>query len=152
MKKKKRKFNPQLIKARRSYTFAEIAEFYGVDKRTVQRWRKEGMHIFDQTTLPFLVMGEDVKKFLKGQESKKKCRLKPDEFFCTRCKAPRLSESEKLYTERTNKKLGKTCTLNIIKGICNVCGNKVNRFSSEKIKTRDDTNNTDDTINRLSAL
>ena len=37
--------NPNLVKARHSYTFQEIAEVYKVHLRTVQNWRKKGLEI-----------------------------------------------------------------------------------------------------------
>ena len=81
MAKKKRKHNPNLARLRRSYTFAEIAEVYAVHRRTVQVWRKQGLNVIDDKSKPFLVIGADVRSFLKEKQRRRKHPLKPGEFF-----------------------------------------------------------------------
>ena len=127
----KRTFNPRLIKARRSYSFAEVAELYDVHLRTVQRWRTEGLSV-DESSRPFLVMGAALQEFLRARQKKRKHPLKPGEFFCPRCRCARRSVPGAFLMEITDKQLGKQCRLAFIRGICEVCGLRLQRFSSDK--------------------
>jgi hypothetical protein len=131
-KKKKRKYNPNLVKLRHSYTLAEIAEVYGVHTRTVQSWRKRGLKAIDETSKPYLVIGEDIRGFLEENSQKRKHPLRPGEFFCPRCQRPRNSLQDHFSVEITNRKLGKKCKQSIIRGTCDVCLCKLFRFSSDR--------------------
>jgi hypothetical protein len=128
----KRKLNPKLVKARHSYTFAEIAEIFNLHKRTVQSWRKEGLKVIDDKTKPYLVIGEDVRLFLHEKAKKRKQPLKAGEFFCPKCRSPRKSDPDKFRIEITDKKLGKNYRLVLIKGICEVCNTRLMLFSSDR--------------------
>jgi len=129
---KKKKYNTNLIKARRSYTLAEIAELYNIHTRTVQSWRKDGLGVIDMTSKPYLVIGSELKRFLKEKAKKRKHKLQIGEFFCPKCQAPRKSLPEHFKVEITNKKLGKTYKQAFIKGICQVCGQHLLLFSSDR--------------------
>lgn len=128
----KRTFNPKLIRARRSHSFAEIAELYGIHPRTVQRWRKEGLPVLDEASRPFLVMGAALQDFLRERQRKRKHPLKPGEFFCSTCRCARRSAPEALLTEITAKRLGKRYRQALIRGVCEVCGRRLLRFSSDR--------------------
>ena len=132
MKKVKRKmanYNIRLIKARRSYSITEMASLLGVDRKTCQRWIKEGLKPIEEGTNPLLFMGESLKRFLKEKKKKRKCKLEKDEFFCMKChKAVRAKiGSEEIV--KTGKKIGKNDAEQLKKiGICEVCNTPVNRF------------------------
>jgi len=129
-KKRKRKYNPNLIKARHSYTLIEIAKIYNIHPRTVQNWRKQGLKVIDDTTKPYLTYGEEVRIFLKGK--RKKYTLKENEFFCPKCRAPRKSISDKMLILITGKKLGKNSKQVFIKGVCEICHKPLTLFSSDR--------------------
>jgi hypothetical protein len=132
MKKFKRNHNPNLIKEKHSYTFAEISEDLKVHPRTVQSWRKQGLKVLDETSRPYYVYGEDLKKFLIVKRQKQKHPLKTGEFFCIKCQSARKSRPEDYSFEITSKKLGKTSKQAFIRGICEVCGQPLRLFSSDK--------------------
>jgi len=131
MAKKKRKYNPNLIRLRRSYSFAEISEVYGLHRRTVENWRNQGLKTIDETFKPYLVIGAEVRRFLKERNRRRKYPLKPGEFFCPRCRIPRKSLKDRVSVEITDKKLGRYRQA-IIKGKCEVCGCRLFRFSSDR--------------------
>lgn len=134
-RKKKRNHNPRLVKGRRAYSFAEIARLFGVHIRTVQSWAKQGMEVACSEKRPLLVMGNEIRRFLKDSAKKRKQPLGPDEFYCPRCRKPRKSRPEELSVQLTTRKLGASFHQVIIKGVCEVCGQAVIRFSSDgKIK------------------
>lgn len=131
MAKKKKRHNPNLVRLRRSYTFAEIAEVYAVHRRTVQVWRKQGLKVLDDKSKPFLVIGADVRSFLKEKQQRRKHPLKPGEFYCPRCGIPRKSLLDKISIEITDKRLGRYRQA-IVRGICEVCDCRLFRFSSDR--------------------
>ena len=133
MKKFKRNHNPNRIKERHTYTFAEISEDLKVHPRTVQSWHKQGLKVLDETSRPYYVYGEDLKKFLIVKRQKQKHPpLKTGEFFCTKCQGARKSRPENLTFEITTRKLGKTSKQASIRGICEVCGQPLLLFSSDR--------------------
>ena len=135
--RKKKKYNTNLVKARHSYTLKETAELFNLHTGTVQRWRKEGLRVIDDGSKPFLVIGEEIKRFLKEKSRKRKHPLGPGEFFCTKCKTARKSQLDKLSVEISGKTLGKIHKQVIVKGICEVCNQRLFRFSSDrKVKER----------------
>ncbi len=126
----------RLIIARRSYSTSEIAELLGTHIRTVQIWHSEGLKPIDETAKPFLFMGEEIKRFLSKKRSARKIRLGKDEFYCPRCKAARKSDGKNITIINTKRKIGRSDESVLIKGICPVCGCRLNRFSTKnKSKT-----------------
>lgn len=131
MTKKRRKRNPNLIKSRRSYTFAEIAKVLKVHIRTVRTWSKQGLQLMDNSR-PYLVYGEELKRFLKEKNNKYRVKLQPDEFYCTTCRAARKSKPTKITRKVTGKRLGQHHMQIQTKGVCNICGRSLYRFSSDR--------------------
>lgn len=132
MAKKKRKYNPNLIKSKHSYTLSEVAQIYGIDIRTAYSWRKRGLKAIDENSRPYLFWGEEIRRFLEENSKKRKHSLKPGEFFCTTCREPRRSLSDNISIEHTNKSLGNKSKQVYLKGICNVCGQSLYLFYSDK--------------------
>lgn len=126
-----RNHNPRLVRGRRSYSLAEIAKIYGTHVHTVHRWTKEGLPVLCRETKPYLVMGADVRAFLTDSAKKRKQPLGADEFYCARCRKPRKSRPEDRLLKMTGRKLGAFQQV-IIRGICEICGTKLNRFSSDR--------------------
>jgi len=122
MKNKKRKFN--IIKARHSYSTKELAETLNLHAGTVYLWIKQGLKIIETSSKPYLILGEEIKQFLKEKKQKRKHQLSVGEFFCPKCHKARKSLPNKISVEYTNRKLGKVYKQVIIKGVCEVCGQK----------------------------
>jgi transposase-like protein len=131
MAKKKRRHNPNLLRSRHSYTISEIAEKYGVHRRTVDTWRKQGLQVIDESSKPFLVLGAEVRRFFQEKYDKRKHPLKPGEFFCLKCRRPRRSVQDQIKFEITDKRLGKYQQV-ILRGKCEVCNCNLFVFSSER--------------------
>lgn len=128
---KKRRYNPNRVRRRRCYTFAEIAGIYGVHARTVQGWRKNGLTVVADNSRPYLVPGAEVRRFLREAAQKRKHPLKPGEFFCPRCGRPRRSVENQILVEFTGKRLGRYRQA-ILKGFCEVCACSLHLFSSDR--------------------
>lgn len=132
MAKKKRRYNPNLIRLRHSYTFAEIAEIYGIHIRTAHSWRKRGLKVIDEASRPYLVIGAEIKQFLKDNRRRRRHPLQPGEFFCPKCQSPRKSLEDQISVEITDKRLGKRYRQAIIRGTCEVCKCPLFLFSSDR--------------------
>lgn len=123
----KKRYRLNLIRAKRSYTVKEAGELLDVHIRTVQSWVKSGLRILDGAR-PYLMMGHELKSFLARETKKRKRPLEEDEFFCVRCRvAVKASHVESTSTGKT---MGRDKLAVILKGLCAVCGGKVNRFST----------------------
>lgn len=129
--RKKLTYNGRLFKARSYYDFGEIAELLNVHLRTVQVWRKDGLPILDAKK-PFLVMGKKLRDFLKARRQSRKKPLKIGEFYCPRCREPRRSRPDRLAAQATQRRLGKTYKQVLLRGVCEVCGQPLLLFSSDR--------------------
>jgi excisionase family DNA binding protein len=123
----KKRYRLNLIRAKRSYTVKEAAELLSVHVRTIQCWIKGGLRVLDGSR-PFLMMGHELKSFLAVETQKQKRPLSADEFYCVRCRAA--VKASGVETFPTDKTMGRDKLAVILKGLCAVCGGKVNRFST----------------------
>ena len=79
-------YNLRLIKTRRSYNITEMASLLGVDRKTCQRWIKtEGLKVIEKGVNPLLVIGADLRGFLKAKRERRRFVLGESEFFCIKC-------------------------------------------------------------------
>jgi hypothetical protein len=88
-KERKRRYNTRRIKQSHSYTLQEIAALFGIHKNTVRGWCRRGLHTIDRVK-PLLVHGGVLISYIKQQQASRKATLKREEFYCFKCRAPRL--------------------------------------------------------------
>lgn len=112
--------NPNLVKIHRNYTVEEIAELFGISNATVRGWVKKGLPICEGA-FPWLILGGELKAFLKQQRVKKAKRCADNEMYCLRCRAPRQWVSEVIEVEWV------TPSIVNLKGFCVACGGLMNR-------------------------
>lgn len=123
------KYNTKLIKSRNSYTIAEIADLFGVHKKTCFRWLKEGLKVIQENTNPLLIMGNDLKQFLQGKQKARKTILQPDEYYCCKCSRAAKAKIGSEQIVKTGRKIGRNNQDQLCKiAICTNCKSKVNRF------------------------
>ena len=127
-----KKIKYHLIKAGRTYTIKEIATVLNCHVRTVQEWIKQGLEVIDRNSKPYLISGRVAKQFLKQKSDKFKVKLKKNELYCLKCRAPRESLDDELRFEYTGKLLGNGERQVSIKGLCPICSTVIQRFSSNK--------------------
>lgn len=123
------KYNINLIKARKSYTPQEIAELFGISKRTCFRWLKKGLEPMELNTNPLLIMGYDLIDFLQTKQKQRKIKLQANEYYCLKC---RMAVKAKIGTEKKVKaghKIGRQNKEQYKKiALCEHCQTKINRF------------------------
>ncbi|WP_440879258.1 helix-turn-helix domain-containing protein [Vibrio natriegens] len=118
-----KRLNPNLAKIHRSYTVEEAAEMLGVHKRTVRNWIKSGLPVIDERR-PLLILGTDLKVFIRQQRKRNRRQCKTSEIYCLRCREPRQPSSE------TVKFIQEAGGIGRVFAQCCKCGSKVNKYFS----------------------
>lgn len=112
--------NARRIKIHRSYSVDEAARALGVCKQTVRRWLKDGLPRLDSRR-PTMILGSDLKAFLKRRRQAGRHTLLPGEMYCMKCRCPRLPELGFAELAPWNDKIGS------VSGFCPECGSVMNR-------------------------
>ncbi len=121
------KYNIGKIKAMHSYTPQEIAVTLGINKKTVFRWIENGLAIMEKDTKPLLLMGSDIKSFLRGERVK--ITLEPNECYCLKCRKATQFKPGSETVEKTGYLIGKAQVEQRKKiGLCSVCGSHIQKF------------------------
>jgi len=110
------RFNPQIIHGHLSYTVQELAKIFGINKKTCLRWIAEGLATVPGQKKPILILGSDLKTFIRQKNSRKKVTLKRHEFYCFRCKVPRRAKRGTITKSGDTKR-----------SECSVCNGKMTR-------------------------
>jgi len=128
-----KKYNPNLVKINRSYTIEEAANIFTVHKNTVRAWIKDGLPACDNRK-PWLILGYELKEFLKikNRHNKKKC--KPHEIYCLSCRTSKKPAAGMVDYESMSATTGQ------LKGLCPTCEHIINKYISlaslEQIKSK----------------
>ena len=117
--------NPNLAKIHRNYTVEEIASLFGVHKNTVRTWIKRGLPVIDRAR-PMLILGSELRNYLKDKRLSKKRKCKPTELYCVSCKAPRRPALDMVKFKAVEGSTG--CLI----GLCSVCDSVTNKFCSQE--------------------
>lgn len=113
---------------KRSYTFKEIAALLTVHNRTVQSWNGAGLKTLEGTKSPYLVMGAQLKSFLRERSNKDKIKLSKNEFYCFKC---RNAVTPTKFTSQPNGIVGNNKQSLRLEGNCPKCNGLINKFSSK---------------------
>ena len=118
-----KRLNPNLAKIHRSYFVSEAAEVLGVHKNTIRAWIKNGLLTCDDS-YPTLILGRDLRQYLKAkkQESKRPC--KANEMYCLKCRAPRKPMGNMVDYLPT------TATRGQLTAFCPSCESIINRYTT----------------------
>jgi predicted DNA-binding protein YlxM (UPF0122 family) len=123
--KRKRCYDTRRIKRDYPYTLQEIAKLYSVHKSAVRQWLKRGLQKIDKQK-PILIHGRALLLFLKTQQQQRKSPLKANEFYCLKCRAPRMAYENAVDIVIQNN------TRVSIQGLCAVCETSVRRVGRVK--------------------
>lgn len=119
----KRRPNYRLVKIHRNYTVEDAARLLGTHKNTVRAWVKDGLPTCD-TKRPTLILGLELRAYLKARRAKNKRPCQPGEIYCVRCRAPKFPAWDMADYQPITASLG-----NLI-GICPACGGMIYRRAS----------------------
>ena len=115
-----RHWNYRLAKIHYTYTVEDITKLFGVHRKTVHRWIKDGLPTISRAR-PFLIHWGDLAEFLQAPRLKNKRKCRPGEIYCVRCRAPKnpagdMADYQPITTTRGN-----------LIGICPSCETIINR-------------------------
>ena len=110
------RFDPRKISKHKSYTIKELSDLVGMSEKTCFRWIEKGLPTVSGNQKPILVMGVEIKKFIKKRNSQNKIELKRYEFFCFKCKGARRAKRGSIGISGNTKK-----------GLCSVCNGKMSK-------------------------
>jgi len=99
-----------------SYEIKDLTRILEINEKTVLRWIGEGLKVVPGCKKPILILGSDLKAFLKTKNTRHKVALKRHEFYCFGCKAPRRAKRGSIRVLQ-GKKIG----------LCSVCNGKMSR-------------------------
>lgn len=123
------KYNLSKIRRKTAYTTQEVGQLLRVNRKTIFRWFKEGLVLLDPTQNPKLVMGDDLKSFIKAKREVRQVRLNWNEFYCLHCRKAVMAKRGSEKTEKTGKNIGlENRYQEIIYACCKECGGSVARF------------------------
>lgn len=122
----KKRLNPNKPKIHRSYTVDEVTELYGVHKRTVRNWIKDGLPVIDDIR-PMLILGTDLRIYIQNKRKGSKSKCSPSEIYCFRCQMPRHA---KLGTAKYRLEVS---GIGRVFARCDSCGLKVNKYFSVRL-------------------
>ena len=119
----RKRINPNLAKIHRSYLVGDVADLLDVHKNTVRAWVAEGLPVNDDIR-PMLILGRELREFLKKRNIKNKKPCKKNEMYCMKCRQPKIPAGNMVEFKPTNGDKG--CLI----GICPTCETMMNRFSN----------------------
>jgi hypothetical protein len=111
------------IKASLTYEVGEAAAALGKSTATIRNWVRGGLPIMSERK-PYLILGLDLRNFLRAKEKAAKCPLKLDELYCLSCRAGRKPLGMAAVCVLNNAKTSRLC------GICDHCGASASRLIS----------------------
>jgi hypothetical protein len=94
-----------------------------VHKNTVRAWVKKGLPICDDRK-PMLILGSDLREFIKLKKTKNKQKCQPWEFYCVRCRKPQFPADGMVDYE------AQTATKGRLIALCPCCEGMMNKYSS----------------------
>ncbi|PLX37828.1 MAG: DNA-binding protein [Hyphomicrobiales bacterium] len=122
-RRKRRTYNPRLVRRDCTYSIEQLANLFSVHANTIHLWRRDGLRAIDGLR-PILFHGSDIQAFLNNRQGRRKVKCAPTEFYCCRCRRPRVPWERLVDIEiRNSKQL-------LLKAVCPVCGAGMNKAGS----------------------
>ncbi len=111
------RFDPRKVSLHKSYTLKELSGLVGMSEKTCLRWVEQGLATVPGSHKPILILGSEMKKFIRNKNSEKKIALKRHEFYCFTCKLPRRAKRGSINASG-NRKMG----------LCSACNGKMSKI------------------------
>ena len=117
--------NPMKVNAALTYDVEEAAKALGKSQATIRNWIKLGLPVM-ASKKPVLILGADLRDFIRVQSQKAKKPLDVDQLYCPRCRQGGHPTDMAVTLHRN------TPTTARLGGICVTCGAMATRFVSVK--------------------
>ncbi len=118
-----KKVSAHRVKIHRQYTYEQASDELGVSIQTVRGWRKAGLHVLTGQK-PHLILGMELKTFLKQRGQKAVRKLALDEFLCMACKGPRTAYGGMADYVAVNAQRGR------LEALCGDCETPCGKFAN----------------------
>ena len=82
-----KKIRLNAIASKKIYSVTDAAKSCGVHTNTVLRWINDGLKIIGSKR-PYLILGDDLVRYLRERRRKRKRKMQVDQAFCCRCRQP----------------------------------------------------------------
>ena len=120
-----KRMNPMAVKANMAYDVPEAARALGVTPATIRNWIKDGLRAMTSCK-PYLILGADIRDYLRQKNEAARRPLAEDELFCPACRTGR-KPLKMLVTQSTISK-----TTDLLKGPCERCNCTATRMISAR--------------------
>ena len=117
---RRRRYPVNRIKQTCSYDPADIAKLFGIHRNTVRHWLKDGLNAIDDRR-PILVHGTVLKAFITKRQQARRRTCASGEFFCFRCRVPRMPRGNMADVSFHTNKIAK------LSALCCVCETAMHR-------------------------
>lgn len=121
----KRTYDPRKVKRHRSYTVQDLANLYSVGPNTVRQWIKKHDLPVIEGSYPVLMHWTEIRSWMTAWQRARKWTCAPNEMSCLKCQGPRKVKAGTFHVVVSNKALLR------LKGDCEMCGNTMNRATSQ---------------------
>ena len=111
------------IRMSKCYTVQECAGLLAVSVGTIRAWIRSGLPTLESGK-PILIAGDALKSWITARNAARKQKCQPNEFYCCRCKRPRLAKIGSVNLVPRNAKTLFICAN------CPNCDAKMNRGGS----------------------
>lgn len=111
------KNNPSGVYSHRSYTIEELSGILNKNNKTILRWIDDGLNVVPESKKPILILGFDLKVYLRSKNTKKKVKLNLNQFYCLSCKGAVYAKKGSIKN-LSNRKIA----------VCDVCTSKISRI------------------------
>lgn len=115
-----KRINYRLVKQHRSYAVDEISRLLNVHKNTVREWIRRGLPVLNDCK-PMLVLGIELKSWLKQKRQSAKRPCGPGELYCFKCRVPKRPALGMVDYCPKNELSG------CLKALCETCERPINR-------------------------
>ncbi|MFK5978038.1 MAG: helix-turn-helix domain-containing protein [Rhizobiaceae bacterium] len=119
-----KKYNAQSVRIHQSYEVSEVVDLLRVSPQTVRSWIKMGLPVLNAQR-PILILGFQLRDFLRNRNTKAKQPTKLGEFYCLHCRKPRMPYGKMADYIPFNDARGRLVAL------CEVCEGTCNRMTSK---------------------
>ena len=99
-----------------NYTINELSRNLCISEKTCGRWVDAGLKTVPGSKRPILILGTDLKDFIRLRKAKKKFTMSRSEFLCMSCKRPVFAKRGSIKI-LSGKKIAR----------CRVCNGKISR-------------------------
>lgn len=115
--------NPMAVKGALTYDICEAARALDKSPATIRNWIKDGLPAMTSCK-PYLILGADIRDYLRAKYQASKSPLAPNELYCLSCRVGRRPVDMSVVS------FANTSQTTRLQGVCACCGARASRLIS----------------------